>query len=109
MSDEAKVNDEAKEQVEERPMTVSEYCEYQEIDVLTLDGFEDCVVGASLPTGFFYEDEQPRLVYDAEKIVNKLMLEGISRDDAEEYFQFNIIGAYVGKKTPMFIHPLRHK
>lgn len=103
------MSDEAKEQAEESPMTVSEYCEYEEIDVLTLDGFEDCVVGASLTTGFFYEDEQPRLVYDAEKIVKKLMLDGISREDAEEYFQFNIIGAYVGKKTPMFIRPLRHK
>jgi hypothetical protein len=102
------MSDEKKEQAGESLMTVLEYCEHQEIEVLTLDGFEDCVIGASLPTGFFSEDEQPRLVYDAEKIVKKLMSDGISREDAEEYFQFNIIGAYVGKKTPMFVCPLRH-
>lgn len=101
------MSDEKKENVETL-MTVSEYCESYEIEVLTLDGFEDCVIGASLPSGFFYEDEQPRLVYDVEKIIDKMMIGGMSREDAEEYFEYNIIGAYVGKKTPMFVRLLRH-
>jgi len=27
----------------------------------------------------------------------------MSHDEAEEYFQFNVEGAYVGKNTPAFI------
>jgi hypothetical protein len=27
----------------------------------------------------------------------------MSREEAEEYFEFNILGAYVGEYTPVFI------
>ena len=39
--------------------------------------------------------------------VNSLLIdrdEEMTRDDAEEYFNHNIIGSYVGKHTPSFIY-----
>ena len=29
--------------------------------------------------------------------------DGMTRDDAEEFFQFNTVGSWVGEKTPIFI------
>ena len=44
-----------------------------------------------------------RLVYDVEKIVGVLMKD-MSREDALEYFEYNILDAYVGEMTPIFIN-----
>jgi hypothetical protein len=42
--------------------------------------------------------------YDTTKIVEILVLNhSMSVDEAYEYFDFNILGAYVGKRTPTFI------
>jgi len=42
--------------------------------------------------------------YDMEKIVRKLMKrDGMSHEEAQEYFNFNIGGAYMGEGTPMFL------
>jgi hypothetical protein len=30
-------------------------------------------------------------------------MEDMNFDDAEEYFEFNVVGAYVGPNTPTFI------
>ena len=45
----------------------------------------------------------PVAVYDKHKIIQSLIRDGCSLDDAEEYFDFNIAGAWVGEYTPAFI------
>lgn len=42
-------------------------------------------------------------VYSAEKVVENLQTDGLSHEDAWEYFEFNIAGAYVGQNTPLFL------
>ena len=42
-------------------------------------------------------------IYSAEKVVESLQTDGLSYEDAWEYFEFNIAGAYVGEHTPSFI------
>ena len=42
------------------------------------------------------------VAYDKEAILEILMRD-MSEEDALEYFDFNIIGAYVGDKTPVFV------
>ena len=42
-------------------------------------------------------------VYSAEKVVENLQTDGLSCEDAWEYLEFNIAGAYVGKNTPLFL------
>jgi len=63
----------------------------------TADGFEDALVG--------YADVAQRTiaVYDYESCVEILMSrDGMTREGAEEFIEFNVIGADVGKGTPAF-------
>ena len=47
------------------------------------------------------------VVYDISKIIDVLCeRDGMDRDTASEYYEFNIRGAYVGERTPMFINIL---
>ena len=44
------------------------------------------------------------VVYDTSKIIDILCeRDGMDREAATEYYEFNILGAYVGEQTPMFI------
>jgi len=75
-----------------------------EPEALTVDGFDDALVGWS--DSWTGHDRSIRAVYSVEKILHILQEKGMSREDAEEYFEFNIAGAYVGKHTPVFIREL---
>jgi len=73
------------------------YIDTSDEPFLKPDGFEDCLVG--LAEGFGGDET---LVYDKLKIIDKLA-ESMSYEEAIEYFEYNIIGAYVGTKTPLYI------
>jgi hypothetical protein len=45
----------------------------------------------------------PVIVYDIYKIIEILESQGMEYEDALEYFDFNIAGAYMGDKTPIYI------
>jgi hypothetical protein len=45
-------------------------------------------------------------VYDYTKIVSNLQKDGMSEEEAIEYVEFNIAGAWVGKGTPALIVPV---
>lgn len=67
-------------------------------DILMADGFDNCIVGFCYTPGPGY-----RAVYDAEKIIDTLIeRDGMTWEEANEYFEFNTEGAYVGEKTPIF-------
>lgn len=73
-------------------------------DLLFLDPpevFDKCIVGV----GFRCASE-PVVVYDAEKCIAAIMEGGLDRDDAVDHFNFNVSGAYVGPRTPMFLDTL---
>ena len=62
------------------------------------DGWDDAILGvARIYVG------DPVVVYDLGKIVDALIEDGATREDALEYVQFNITGAYVGEGTPAFL------
>lgn len=42
-------------------------------------------------------------VYDRAKVIEILVAQGLTEEDAEEHFAFNIGGAYVGESTPAFV------
>ncbi len=47
------------------------------------------------------------VVYDYEKCIKILMdRDGMEEDEADEYLQFNTVGAWVGKGTPAFMYPM---
>lgn len=63
------------------------------------DGFEDCIVGVAEKFG-----GPPVAVLDLEKILSKLRKEGMTYEKAIEYFEYNILGSYVGEQTPVYMH-----
>jgi len=66
-----------------------------------MDGYDDCVIGVVTRFG-----QQPILCYDRDAILQSLMGQGMSRDEAVEYFEHNQIGAWVGDATPCFLEKL---
>ena len=66
--------------------------------LLTADGFDSAILGIS-------EGTNPVIVYSYNQCVHVLCIRyDMTNDDAQEHMQFNVTGAYVGAKTPLFIH-----
>lgn len=59
--------------------------------------FDHAIVG--LVDGF---GQEPAVLYDRDKVI-AAMAKDMGLEDAEEYFSFNTIGAYVGDATPRFL------
>ena len=65
---------------------------------LLADGFEDALIG------YGYQFTYPIAVYSRKKCIEILMDDGIIEyEEATEYFDFNVAGAYVGESTPVFL------
>ena len=45
----------------------------------------------------------PVAAYDKDIVLKNLQRDGMSEAEAEEYFYYNILGAYVGPGTPAFL------
>jgi hypothetical protein len=41
--------------------------------------------------------------YNQKIILSELVSQGMTEEEAQEYFDYNIIGAYVGERTPCFL------
>ena len=41
--------------------------------------------------------------YNIQKVIEGYIQDGMTEEEAYEYFSYNVEGAYVGKKTPIFI------
>jgi hypothetical protein len=71
--------------------------------ILIAEGFEEAFVGVA--TDFA---GHRRAVYDYGKCVRVLMRrDKMSREDAVEYMDFNVVGAYVGEATPIWIERMK--
>jgi hypothetical protein len=82
---------------------IDSFCEENEVELVTADGYDDAIIGVTVPNGFTDGDMVPRVVYNRDKVIEILMADGMDDEEAEEFFAFNIIGAFVGEKTPLFI------
>jgi hypothetical protein len=67
--------------------------QYEEESFLKADGFDDAIIGI--------DETTMRLIYSVKKCMEILMI-NMSEEDAMEHFSFNISGAYVGEKTPIW-------
>jgi hypothetical protein len=47
--------------------------------------------------------QEAAVVYDEEKVLAAMRADGMDAEAAEEWFQFNTIGAYLGEATPRFL------
>jgi hypothetical protein len=79
-------------------MNLNEAIEIYGDDLLKMDGFDDCIVG--IATGKCIESV---LIYDRDKVIEKLMKSDMTYEEAVEYHEYNQADAYFGEKTPIFI------
>ena len=76
-----------------RPKVVAE----AEEGLLKMQGYDDCIYGICRRFG------QPDIIaYDYNKVIKKSMKDGMTREEAIEYFEYNQIGAWMGEKYSMF-------
>ena len=68
--------------------------------MLQMDGYDDCIAGVCTRFG-----SMPILIYDRSKVIRRLEADGMSRDDAEGYFEVNMLGSWVGEDTPAYLEP----
>jgi len=71
--------------------------EYPEL--LTADGFDKAIVGV------VHRMDTMAICYDKNKVI-EILMEDMSYEDAIEYFEFNIAGAWVGESTPFFLETM---
>lgn len=65
---------------------------------IVLDGFDDCIVGLTEEFG-----NGPRVLYSVKCIVTKLQGDGMTEEEALEYYHYNILGAFMGEQNPIFL------
>lgn len=75
---------------------------YPDDDILLFDGMESAFLGVTRRM-----NEPLIAVYDYDLIVDAVLKMGVeSYEEAVEYVDFNVIGAYMGEQTPIVIeHP----
>ena len=67
-------------------------------DLLKADGFDEAILGVVQRIGI------EAICYDLNKVIEILMTrDGMDEEEAWEYYQFNIAGAWVGESTPLFL------
>ena len=68
-------------------------------EALFADGFDDAIVG--------YDAVGFRVVYDYDKCSDILMKrDGMTEHEAHEFMEFNVVSAFVGEFTPLFINKI---
>ena len=80
-------------------------------EALFADGFEDALIGYVTRFGGFQcrEGEEATAealaLYDYDKCIEVLIeRDGMTYEDAIDYMEFNVVGAWVGNGTPCFLH-----
>ena len=68
-------------------------------EILLVDGYDDCIICVAYRIGM-----EPIVAYDKNMMLEKMVSEDeMTIEDAVEHFEYNIIGAYMGEYTPIFI------
>ena len=66
--------------------------------MMKADGLDGAIIGVGQQF-----DKPDRLIYDYDKCVDILMTDqGFTEEEAIEWMEFNVKGAYVGEGTPIF-------
>lgn len=64
---------------------------------LYADGFDDALIGLGV------QFNQRVAIYDYDKCLDILEKSGMPPEDAIEYMEYNVLGAYMGRRTPVFL------
>jgi len=69
---------------------------FPEDELLIADGFDNCIIGI--------DESSMRVIYSVSKCIAQLVSEGMTLEEAYEHFGYNVSGAYVGEKTPIWCY-----
>ena len=65
-------------------------------DVMFADGLDDAIIG--------FDPNLWKVVYSRAAVLNVLMeRDGMNEEEAVEFAEYNIYGAYIGEKTPVWV------
>ena len=83
-----------------QPQTLCEYfSQWEEFeDTVFYDEFDAAFVGFG-----WQFNVGPVAIYNQDLVMDILKARGMDEEGALEYFSFNVIGAYVGERTPIFL------
>lgn len=66
---------------------------YPDDQFLKLDGFDEAIIGV--------DEHSLRLIYSQRKILDILVNNGMTEEDAVDHYGYNIQSAYYGEDTPI--------
>ena len=82
----------------EQKITIDEIIDINP-EAMLADGFDEAILGMCIQFG-----SEPVVAYDFNKCVKIVMeRDGMEREEAIDFINFNVVGAYVGLSTPVFI------
>jgi len=70
----------------------------EDVLFLTEDFYDEALVGYAQGCG-----RETVAVYDMQVCIQVLIEEGATEEEAMEHFDYNVMGSYVGQRTPIFI------
>ena len=65
---------------------------------IILEGFDEAIIGIVETMG-----SGPRILYSVEKILEVLMKDDMTEEEAMEYYDFNILNLWVSEQNPVFL------
>ena len=71
--------------------------QYADEQILIADGFDEAVIGI--------DEREMRVVYSVRKCI-EILTRDMSEEDAIEHYNYNVSGAYVGEKTPIWCYDM---
>ena len=82
---------------------IQDYClAYYDDSVILADGFELAFLGC----GYSYSGSYA--IYNLDTCIKILeQRDGMSDYEAEEYIEYNVLGAFVGDRMPVFLVPMK--
>lgn len=66
---------------------------YYDESFLFADGFDDAIIGV--------DEKEMVLIYSVSKCID-ILKKDMTEEEALEFFDFNVAGAYMGEKTPIW-------
>ena len=67
-------------------------------EVVVMEGYDDCVIGVLERFG-----TEPVILYDRDRVIDKLIADGLTPEEAVEFYEYNQLGSWVGDRTPGFL------
>ena len=77
--------------------SVREYIAEYSPDALFAEGLDDAILGVVERFAM-----TPVVLYDEDKCIEIFMEQDMTLEEAKEFFDFNVLGAWVGNGTPCF-------